>query len=254
VLIKDSHTLHVTLTSLIATLLILVVSSCDDPSGPVDVPVRGIEDTPRPNFEAETAALVLSGELIAPEALYQEMLRDLARVAAAFEQETGTAAPLFEPPWVPGELLMQISREAKRQVRSGTFTDLDDLNELYGLAEVDTTLLALGVLHLKFKGRLHPGQLSAIYERVPSVVWSEPNLTFVFSSDLFLRRLDPGTSFLYWRGSGDCPSGCINNEYWYLRLEQDIEYVGTYRPGEDPEPPWWEEAKLARCTKRRCKP
>lgn len=251
---KNAASLQVILNGLIAILLIVLVSSCKDPAGPVNVPVRGIEDTPRADYEAEAAALLLSGELIATEALYQEMLRDLARMATAFEQETGTAAPEFVPPWVPGELTVGISQEAADQLRAGTYTDLDDLNDLYHLAEADTSLLRIGVMVLKFEGRLHPERLISIYDRVPSVRWSEPNGLWVFSSDLYVRPLDTGMAFLFWRGSGDCPSGCTNNQYWYLRLQDDIEYVGTYRFGQEPEPPWWEEAALARCTKRRCTP
>jgi hypothetical protein len=52
-------------------------------------------------------------------------------------------------------------------------------------------------------------------------------------------------TYLFKEGSGDCPAGCITNEFWYFRITDGIEYVGTFKLREDPEPAWWPEAKRA---------
>jgi hypothetical protein len=40
------------------------------------------------------------------------------------------------------------------------------------------------------------------------------------STDIVVQDRPDGWNVMFWKGSGDCPSGCINNHYWYLSVEK----------------------------------
>ena len=57
---------------------------------------------------------------------------------------------------------------------------------------------------------------------VTSVIGASTNITTIERAD--------GWDFVFWEGSGDCPSGCINNHYYYFSAKKDenIARVGEY--------------------------
>jgi hypothetical protein len=40
------------------------------------------------------------------------------------------------------------------------------------------------------------------------------------STDIVIQDRADGWNIIFWKGSGDCPSGCINNHYWYLAVDK----------------------------------
>lgn len=229
-------------------LLALFVSGCKNspPTKASDKPV--ILNTPRENKEAEEAALWLSDSLIAPDNLYNAILRDLAAIRAEYSDSIPQVNITFVPPWVTGEIIIGVTDEAAQRIRNGQYNDLDSLNSVFGLSEMDTTLLRLGnFVVLSFKGRFHPKRLAEVYEHVPSVVYAEPNRIGGDFSNVYPWFFNSGLTYLFREGEGDCPSGCIFSCYWYFRVTPSgIEYVGTWCTSSgsgDPGPIWWWEAK-----------
>ena len=52
-------------------------------------------------------------------------------------------------------------------------------------------------------------------------------------------------SYLFRKAEGDCPSGCIENEYWYFEVTRDgIRYVGTWNGDSHAVPAWWPDAEI----------
>ncbi|GEM_PF-6873758 len=50
------------------------------------------------------------------------------------------------------------------------------------------------------------------------------------SMNISAKEADLGWKLMFWQGSGDCPSGCINNHYWYFIVHKNgkVEKIGEY--------------------------
>ena len=240
--------------ALLVAAAIASVIGCEDSSAPqlTTHPVSILDQTPRTNSEAEAAALWLSGDLVAPQDTYEALRDAFGLVRGEFSDSIPALEQIvFVAPWVPGEVLVKLLPDAVSQVRRGEHTDLDSLNTFYRATSTDTTLLRIRWMRIDFEGRLHPERLAEAYAAVPSLENAEPNGQWFNERDNYPWLLDDGVSLLFREGWGDCPSGCIFNQFWYFRVKDDnVEYVGTFVRGQDPFPDWWDEAKTAYETKQ----
>jgi hypothetical protein len=221
--------------------------ACDDSPVRVIRPPQNV--TPKDNAEAELAALWLSGDLIAPQGLYETIVSDLDSIRTEYADSTTMVSIEFLPPWVPSELLVRFTPEGKRNVRDGEYHDLNDLNAEFGLTEMDTSSSLwrnYGSAILRFSGRKNPVVLGQSYEVLADVMWAEPNGLIGDWSCVYPWEIEGGMSYLFRRAWGDCPAGCINSVFWYLRvIDGEIEYVGRFQVWVDPEPEWWTEGRTA---------
>ncbi|UCB53125.1 MAG: hypothetical protein JSV10_03320 [Candidatus Zixiibacteriota bacterium] len=231
--------------TLAAILVLSIIISCSK-STRTECPLR----TPKADREAELIALCLSGEIVAPDNLYRQVQRDLAAIRAAFGDTFELIRRIeFWPPWVPGRLMIGFYDSTVQQIRAGEYHGWDQLNEEYHVAEIDTGILyIMGIVTLVFRGRLHPYRLEEIYEGLPGA-WAVSATGYVGDGpNVHPRQTMGGLTYLFRNGWGDCPAGCINNEYWYFVLEaNDPVFVGywpEYR--EERQPEWWSEARLNR--------
>jgi hypothetical protein len=231
--------------------LLTAAAACGDHTPPAGPPGGGdasLSETPRENFEAEVMALYLSGELVAPTPLYEELLADLALLRDTWGHLSNMVEDArFVPPWAPGQILVKFTEEAIGRIRRGEYADLDSLNSYYHVSSVDTSLLGfIDVALIRFEGRLHPDRMAEIYEPVSSVVRVSPNGLWNNTYNVYPRRLDDRMTYLVRYGWGDCPAGCIDNRFWYFKADEDsVGYVGTYLYRAEPEPEWWKEARVA---------
>ena len=206
--------------------------------------------TPRANEEAELVALCLSGELVAPNGLYEQVRRDLAAIRATFGDTFELINQIrFSPPWVPGNLMLGFDETAFQLLRDGQYHAWDDLNQQYEVTDMDTVpFTSGGVVLLIFQRRLHPWRLAKLYEDLPGVWTVSPNHIIGDWSNVYARQTWEGMTYLFRRGWGDCPSGCIYSEYWYFRVDDNWPmFVGHWVPHQQSNvPEWWEEARLNR--------
>jgi hypothetical protein len=232
-------------------LLVCLFYSCDDSTAPTKKApgLSPVIDNPRPDQEAEEAALWLSGELEAPEELYVTIRDDLIQIRGPYLPIIPEVGITFIPPWVPGMLILGVTDEAKRQIRLDEYHDLDSLNAYYHLAKMDTSRFfnISNSVKLTFEGRLHPEVLSGPYGSVRLVIYAEPNHYCCDWSNVYPWTYDGGMTYLFRKGEGDCPAGCIDNYFWYFKVSDTgaVVYVGTWKLGDSPIPPWWAEAKTA---------
>ena len=65
-------------------------------------------------------------------------------------------------------------------------------------------------------------QVAKIQKTGTGVIGASTNITTIQRAD--------GWDFVFWEGSGDCPSGCINNHYYYFSAKKNgsIAQVGEY--------------------------
>ena len=231
--------------TLVAILVFSLIINCSK-STKTKCPPR----TPKANEEAELIALCLSGQMVAPQDLYEQVRRDLASIRATFgDTLEATRLISFWPPWQPGELGIGVDDTTAQQILSGEYHAWDALNEKYELTSMNTRHLSgIGAVFLTFRGRLHPCRLGELYERLPGVEITTPNHIPGDWSKVCARQTLTGMSYLFHHGWGSCPSGCIYSEYWYFRVDDNWPmFVGHWVPHEDPNvPEWWEEAKVNR--------
>ncbi len=242
----------------VSTIVALMLLSCCDSDPPMSprnkLPPGPFDVTPREHGEAEIVALWLSGELIAPQELYEEIRDGLTELREQFKDSIPAVYYQPRPHWVSGEIAGMFSEEAAVRVRSGTYSDMDSLNEALRLSRMDTLNVdwynpKLLYFHLYFEGRLHPERLIEMYERIPSLLWVDNGYVFIGDrSQYYPWVIDDGVSYLFREAWGDCPAGCIYSEFWYFReVNSTIEYVGHWDRQAEPPPSWWDEAKTAPC-------
>lgn len=68
--------------------------------------------------------------------------------------------------------------------------------------------------------------ITALYVSRPDVVGGDGSFIYAF------ERPDGGFALVFKRGSGDCPAGCINKDYWYFETDSDcqVEAIGETHP------------------------
>jgi hypothetical protein len=225
----------------------LLAAACDD--DPVRTSRSPSNTTPKDNAEAELAALWLSGDLIAPQELYETIRDDLDAIRTEFADSTTMASIEFMAPWLPSQLLVRFTAEGKQKVQTGNYPELEALNLRFGLSEFDTSSSLwpnYGSARLTFSGRKHPLVMRESYDDLADVMWAEPNGFIGDWSCVYPWEIDGGVSYLFRHAWGDCPAGCINSVFWYFRVVGgEIEYVGRYDVRGDPEPDWWVDGKTA---------
>jgi hypothetical protein len=236
-------------------LFALSLSCADDPVVEVvsPPPVLHRPDVLGLDGEAEEAALWLSGELTAPGPLYEAIHDDLAAIRSEYPMVAGDYAPRFTPWWLPSVVGILVTTELKNKILAHAPNPLDSLNTgLHGVSDgrFSGPYGSLGWQgSIRFAGRLHPQRLTEFYKTVPGV-----NNAFVDGpigdySNVYPRQIPGGMSYLFRFGFGDCPAGCeVSDFYYFRRVGEVTEFVGSFRTYFDPYPAWWPEASTAYCT------
>jgi hypothetical protein len=239
----------VILLAALAALAFMASCGNEDPAtSPTSLVTEPDTTTPRDNQEAEEAALWLSGELLAPQALYETIRDDLAAIRGEFLDSIPDVAISFRTPWVISEVIVLFTDEARDRFLAREPNDVDSLNAVFHATHLDTFRLNVKPYWtlIDFEGRMHPDRLGEVYQAQDDIIWGESNGWIGDWSNVYPWKQGAAMTYLFRHGEGDCPAGCIDNVFWYFRrLAGKTEFVGTYDYWNDPEPVWWKEAKTA---------
>lgn len=216
-------------------------------TGPPD-----IEKSPRPDADAELAALVLSGALVAPDSLYERIHHDLELIRDQLGDSIPQVKIAYGPPWPSGSITMQFEPTFLNDTASNRFHQFDSLNKLLRL-DTERSSVYSSYHTMLFNGRLHPARLIEMYQRVPGIV-SLGGGAFVGDSPEFFIIPDGNVFRYFFRDAwGDCPAGCIFSDYYYVTVtNNDIDFIGSYlRDFRDTTgvPDWLDSVKVARYMK-----
>ncbi|MDH4038159.1 MAG: hypothetical protein OEX18_10975 [Candidatus Krumholzibacteria bacterium] len=226
-----------------------VLASCGNDDTATNPPPLAQPDTttPRDNQEAEEAALWLSGELLAPQDLYETIRDDLAVIRSEYLDSIPETGTTFFPIWVVTEIIIYPDEVTWEKLRNHEPNAVDSLNTVFHATELDSLRIGVHLLGIiTFEGRLHPQRLSEIYAAQHGVIFAEPNGYAGDWSNVYPWEHNGKMTYLFRLGGGDCPSGCTENTFWYFRrVAGQTDYVGTFVWPGDPEPNWWAEAKAA---------
>jgi hypothetical protein len=203
--------------------------------------------------EAKLLSLELSGELEVPEELWHRLASELLAIRSTLADEYGGVNTRFVPNWAPGRISVSLDDETAQQIADGAFHMWDDLNDQFGATFSELRQRpGRSRVYITFDSKYHPVRVAEYYHNLPGVRYAERSGRLTFASDLHARFDGDVISYLFYKGWGDCPSGCINREYWYVGYRWDRPYVIGHwakiydgASNSSPSPPdWWEEAKL----------
>ena len=194
------------------------------------------------------AAAFLSGQVVAPQNLYERVLGDLQKI----REEYGDSLPVrnigFRPHWIASAISARIDSVTLADSTSGARRMLDSLNALYRCISATKPYTWW---EFEFQGVLNPLALTKIYSDVPGMEVICPSINGLGDWSLFgLSSPKRGEIHYFFRyGFGDCPAGCIYSRvYYFCTTYRNVTYHGFYPHNiQHPEatPEWFEAAQDA---------
>lgn len=171
--------------------------------------------SPPPYTDADVLALEISDSLLAPATMVSQISQDLAAIHNAYPGWVeGVDYITVHPDWVPGNVIVQMTSQAWTDYQNGVFTAFNNLNAQYGPVSFQAIALPRTLL-LVFDALYHPVVLSSIYAQVAGITLAEPNHIFGDGNDITSSQVG---RYLFKRGWGDCPSGCICEHFWDFQV------------------------------------
>jgi len=234
--------------------LVVLLVSCDDKSlSPTPPKDTDFSLTPMENEEAELAALHLSGKLIAPLPLYEQIKEELELIRETWSDSITHVNMVFDPYWKESNIKVYVSQATYDSMISGQYHHWDSLNDYYG---IDTIVFGHYSFtdqqwaNLYFKGRLNPLLLVDIYAGLPGFISVNSVVTLPFGDGpiLALLRDQDTIKYFFSYAYGDCPSGCLNSEIYYFTIDKGAAvYHGLWKSTifePDPPPPNWADTAI----------
>ncbi len=197
--------------------------------------------------EAQLAALWLSDEIHVPENLALEIQNKLELIREQFSDQIPEVNIEFVFPALPNRIDLIMEDYAFNEFQAGTYHEWDSLNQLYGVDSISVEIDIFKLVAVFFKEYTNPFVLAPEYAKIPGVKnagecgygggWSTVYPWFVDSKLVFLVK----------EAWGDCPAGCIYNNFWYFKTDgNNVELAGSFEIGDDwyknpIYPSWWDE-------------
>lgn len=181
--------------------------------------------TPRADVDVEILALRASGEVVAPTEIYQQIAEDLAGIRA----EVPALAEIHPRPIeAPSSLNVELDDAGLALLEQGAYDAWNCPNALYRVMSLGQPS-SQGVVSLLFRGRYRMLVVRDDYRELEHVVSASTPLAIGGGDDVCIRVEGMRLDYLFDHGSGDCPAGCINHNYWGFSSEAsgEITLVGT---------------------------
>ncbi len=120
--------------------------------------------------------------------------------------------------WDSGSMLVKLTADAYEEYLAGTYTGLDSLNAIYGATDMVPMSLAQWFL-IQFPFCYNYFNLGEIYEPHPDLIYADPNYMTGDGNDILSDQVG---LYLFRKGWGDCPAGCISEHFWLFSVENGI--------------------------------
>lgn len=182
---------------------------------PFGATVEEIAATPREDADAELLALLVSGQLTAPQALYERVSDDLAAIRA---QDPMLVDHHARSPWDFGSAAVSFDEAGTMAMQAGTYDGWDCPNDRYGVTPMPSPILEDTAFLSTGDKQLHMGRLAEEYRLLPNVIYTEPGGS-LDGSYICLEPQGDLHRYLFARGGGDCPAGCTEWDYWEYSVD-----------------------------------
>ena len=242
---------------LILTAVGILLVHCSSSTGPEPDTRTELEklldQSPRIDREAELAAMWLSDDLVAPESLYLAVRDGYSRIRSKY---SNTIPKVEETVFLYNrgisKIKLYMTDEAREQIRNGTYTSWDSLNELLPLINIDTLNISyqsVNCVELHFDKRLNPDRLAEYFTDLDGVS--------SVSRDIYYSPWNVPQNFLPWIVDGKLTflvntpiigpiTGIPYNHFWYFKtVDNDFEFIGDFETTDSIWPDWWDEIHCA---------
>ncbi len=198
--------------------------SCDGYVGLASA--EDIAATPLDDTDLEQLALCLSGEFIAPEAVYDRVVADVAGIRGLEPAITDVTTRFFQD---SKSLVVQFDVDTFPATIAGDYHGWDCANALYGFGLADSWDSIEAVV-LESKGIYNVSYLVPVYEALPGIVLAETYSVDLDGSTIRGVIAEDGYHYVFEIGGGDCPSGCTEGEDFHFRSTAPgvVELVDTF--------------------------
>jgi hypothetical protein len=179
--------------------------------------------------DGELLALEISGTLLPPPELYEQLYNDFTAIRQAYPDMNEIH---HLPRWLLGELIVGFTEEAWEEIQNGEYHGFDELSREYGTVEMRAIFSTY--MLLEFEERYNPEYLAPLYAAAEGVTSAEPNHLIGDGSHIQASMPDYTFNFAW----GDCLSGCISHHYWeFTVIDGSVTLDSQYGdPLPNPEP------------------
>jgi len=153
------------------------------------------------------------------------MQNEIAKVLQAARNQSDTLQSIHAfPDYVTNQLMLKSDAAWTQAWYQGKLLTgnpaIDSLTELYQMTAVDTSDMKWFALN--FAQPLKMTLLAAIYEKIPGVIFAEPNGYIGDGDNIECFNKNNTWHLAFSHGWGDCPAGCINRYYWYITVNENL--------------------------------
>lgn len=195
------------------------------------------------SIEAREFATWYSGELLPSDSLVFKLLYNLNYLRSVYGDSFSVLDTWnrFLAPWVIGQLVVRFDSTTASLINNNEYTGWDSIEVTLRPDSVLKYPDRFGIALFGFDEYYNPRRLAEIYETLPGVIWAEPN--GIDFDGLSGFPFFPGVSnneltYLYPFLPG------ITHYYLYFKfIGGEPQHIGTWDIINEPEPPWWQEAK-----------
>ena len=175
--------------------------------------------------EATVLGLEITGELIAPPQIVNQVTDELAIIRDTYPVVAGITVL---PDWAPGMLLVRLTPVAWAQYLAGTYAALNALNDEYGMTVI-SQVTSGKLLVLASQECSNPIVLMWAYLELAGVEYAEPNGYIGDGDDITCTS--PGW-YTFKHGFVDCYAGCVYAHYWqFMVSDNTATLVSEYGAG-----------------------
>jgi len=199
-----------------------------DDTCPIDLPgASELAATPRANTNLELLALKFSSGVVAEQAVYDRLVRDVALITA---REPSVADIDYYAPHDGKQLFLQTDARTLSQMQAGTYRAWSCLNGTYGLVSSDFSSGVISFATLTLKGIYNLVRVSKDYAALPGVQSASANVGGGDGSTICVVREDSVWHYVFDRASGDCLAGCTEHEYLHFTVSSAGTVVALGQP------------------------
>jgi hypothetical protein len=179
--------------------------------------------TPRPDVNLELLALKLSpGRIVADEAVYRRVVRDVGAIRTAQRQLVGIG---FFPERDGRTIVLVVLVPISEQMQAGNYRSWDCLNDTYG-ASLPFEFIRIGnadnvFVIVKLKGIYAVDLLAAEYGRLLGITSAEGGVIGGDGPTICVTPGDTAWHYVFDAAGGDCPAGCTEHAYSHFVTRTD---------------------------------
>jgi hypothetical protein len=238
----------------IAAFVAIFGFNCEDDSNPLFDLSQPETRTPEDSaafYEALVMSLWYTDNLYPDSSIAWRFYDNLLELREKYADSIPEVEIKFVPIYSLLSFYISVDSTGFLKLRNGTFSELDSINDLYGIVNVDTSAFAIP----RFTVRLDAGypintwKILPEYEPLDGITWASVAIAPGDWSNIYPWIYRDKVTFLVRSIEPSCPVGCPGGDFYYfMETDSGMAYIGFYRdigPQSEPAPEWWNYGRTA---------